>query len=133
MDYRYSVLVREAHLDTFGHVNNATYLALFEEARWQLVTERGYGLEQVRLHKKGPVILEVNLKFISELHLREQIQITVEPLSYTKKIAQMKQKMLKADGTVAAEALFTFGFFDLVTRKLILPTQEWMHAIGWVS
>jgi YbgC/YbaW family acyl-CoA thioester hydrolase len=130
MSTAYSVQIRESHLDTFGHVNNATYLTLYEEARWDLITRNGYGLRDVQTKGKGPVILEVNLKFLKELKLREQIQITVEMIDYQKKIAHMKQQMIKADGTIASEAIFTFGFFDLVARKLIEPTPEWMKAIG---
>ena len=44
----YETLIRESHLDTFGHVNNATYLQLYEEARWELITRNGYGLAKVR-------------------------------------------------------------------------------------
>ena len=32
MGFEFEVLIREHHLDSYGHVNNATYLALYEEA-----------------------------------------------------------------------------------------------------
>lgn len=32
--HEYPVVIREHHLDTFGHVNNAAYLDILEEARW---------------------------------------------------------------------------------------------------
>lgn len=130
MKFEYPLLILEAHLDTFGHVNNATYLELFEEARWDLVTKNGYGLQQVQETKKGPVILEVNLKFKRELKLREKIMITTELVNYNGVIGLMKQQMIKANGELAAEALFTFGLFDLIERKLIEPTREWKKAVG---
>ena len=40
----YYLIIRESHLDTFGHLNNATYLQLFEEARWDYITNRGFGV-----------------------------------------------------------------------------------------
>lgn len=129
----YSVLIKETHLDTFGHMNNAKYLELFEEARWQLITERGFGLDQIQKTKTGPVILEVNLKFIKEIKLREQIQITTKVLSYEGKISRLQQQMIKGDGSLAAEATFVVGFFDLQARKLILPTPEWLKAINWTA
>lgn len=130
MVHNYPLLIREAHLDTFGHVNNAVYLSLYEEARWQLVTENGYDLKYVQKSKKGPVILEVNVKFMRELKLREQITITTELVKYEKLVGVLKQQVLKADGTVASEAIFTFGLFDMVERKLIPPTPEWKKAVG---
>jgi YbgC/YbaW family acyl-CoA thioester hydrolase len=130
MNNPYKILIRESHLDTFGHMNNAMYLNLFEEARWELITKNGYGLAEVHKSKKGPVILDLQMKFLKEIRLREQISITVEMLEYKSKVGRLLQRMLKPDGTVAAEVTMTFGLFDLETRRLIDPTPEWKRALG---
>ena len=39
--FTYEMLIKEKHLDTFGHVNNATYFELLEEARWDFITNNG--------------------------------------------------------------------------------------------
>lgn len=124
------VLIRESHLDTFGHVNNATYLQLYEEARWDLITGRGFGLETVQRTRTGPVILEVRVQFRRELTNRELVTIRTELLSYEGKIGQMLQKVLKQDGSLASEATFVFGLMDLDKRRLIEPTPEWRKAVG---
>lgn len=131
MIYEYKIQIKEHHLDSYQHVNNATYLALYEEARWELITQRGYGYKRVHETGLGPVILEVNVKFLKELKLREEIKITVEVTSYDTKIFKMKQQMLKANGDVASEAVITGAFFDLKNRKLLPPNAEWLQAIGW--
>ncbi len=129
-DYR--LLIVEHHVDSLGHVNNATYLALLEEARWDVITKNGYGFKEVQKERKGPVILDVMLKFQREITLREEIRITTELVDYPGKVGHLKQQIFKQDGTVAAEALFTFGFFDLQTRKLIEPNDAWKKALGLV-
>lgn len=126
----YKFKVKEHHLDTYGHINNATYLALYEEARWEIMTERGYSFAEIHKSQQGPVILEVNLKFLKEIGLRENITITTEVVHYKGKIGQMLQKMIKDDGVVASEALFTFGLFDLKERKLLEPTPKWKMVLG---
>lgn len=126
----YKFLVREVHVDSYGHINNATYLSLYEEARWELITPRGYGFNEIHKLKQGPVILEVNLKFLKEIRLRETITITTTLLNYTGKVGQLKQQMVKEDGSVASEAIFTFGLFDIKARKLIEATPEWKQALG---
>ena len=126
----YEIIIRESHLDTFGHMNNAAYLVLFEEARWELITKNGYGLNEVIKQQKGPVILDIEIRFKKEIKLREKIKITTELVSHERKISKFKQDMIKEDGTVAAELNLTFGFFDLQTRRLINPTPEWKKAIG---
>lgn len=128
----YDILIREHHVDSLGHMNNATYLALYEEARWELITSHGYGFHEVQRTKQAPVILEINLKFLKEVTLREKVRITTELLEYKGKIARMRQQMLKEDGSVASEAILTFGLFDLKQRKLIEPTDAWINAVGKV-
>jgi YbgC/YbaW family acyl-CoA thioester hydrolase len=128
--FKYPVQIRESHLDTFGHVNNAKYLEIFEDARWELISKNGYGLEEVHRRKIGPIILGVEVQFKLELKNREHIVVTTQCLSYEKKIARLKQDMVKSSGDVACTSVFTFGLFDFNARKLILPTPEWLKAIG---
>ncbi len=125
-----TIIVSEAHLDSFGHLNNARYLELFEQARWDLITERGFGIETIRRTQTGPVILEVSVKFLRELAPRETVVIRTELVSYERKVGKLQQQMLKPDGAVACEAIFTFGLFDLARRKLVEPTAAWAYAVG---
>lgn len=126
----YEVVIRESHLDSFGHVNNAAYLTLFEEARWDFITRNGYGLQRVQELQQGPIVLELNIKFKNEITLREKIRITLELVNSRGKISHFRQEMIKQDGTVATELELTFGLFDLKTRRLIDPTPEWKKAAG---
>ncbi len=130
--FEYSVQIKEFHLDTFGHVNNAIYMALYEEARWDFITNHGYGLEKIQLEQKGPVILESTIRFRRELINREIIKIISEPVDPEKsKIMTINQKMLKADNSVASDAIFTVGFMDLKERKLIIAPEDWRKACGF--
>ena len=125
-----TIVISEAHLDSFGHLNHARYLELFEQARWDLITERGFGIDVIRRTKTGPTMLEVNLKFLRELAPRETVVIRSELVSYERKIGKMRQWMVKADGETACDGLFTFGLFDVERRKLIDPSPEWARAVG---
>jgi YbgC/YbaW family acyl-CoA thioester hydrolase len=128
--FEYNIQIKEAHLDTFGHVNNAVYLALFEEARWDIITQRGYGLNEVMKHKIGPTILEVNVKFRREIKNRDRIKIRTTALTDGGKIQKLKQVMINEKGEEACVAEFLVGLFDLKARKLISPTPEWKAALG---
>ena len=128
MKFEYDVHIKESHLDTFGHVNNAVYLQLYEEARWEFITAHGYGLERIQKEQKGPVILEANIKFIKEIKLREKIRITFDVVESRSKLMVIKQAMLKENGDLASELVITIGFFDMLERKLIPMTEEWVRA-----
>ena len=126
-----TLMIREEHLDTFGHVNNATFLTLYEGARWDWVTRNGYGLQTVREKQVGPTILEVNVKFMKELRLREEIRIYSRLLSYERKIGQLEQLIVRGEeNTICSKALFTIGLFDLKQRSLIVPSAEWLSALS---
>lgn len=126
MPYR----IIERHLDTFGHVNNATYLQILEEARWEFITARGYGMDQILESQIGPTILDCHIKFIKELTLRQDVTLYSQALSYDRKIARLRQWIENAEGELCCEAELTIGLFDLKARKLVLPTPEWLYAIG---
>ena len=130
MTFKYNLQILEKHLDSFGHVNNAVYLELLEEARWDFITKNGYGLKRIKDEKKGPVVLEINMKFKKELLNREHVVIESKPVGKASKIMQIEQKILKEDGEVAFIGLFTVGFMDLKLRKLIELPDDWKKAIG---
>jgi YbgC/YbaW family acyl-CoA thioester hydrolase len=130
--FRYEVLIKEQYLDSFGHMNNAAYLVLFEEARWDFITKNGYGLDYIMAHQKGPVVLEANLKFQKEIFCRETITIVSTSREVIRdRIMTLEQHMLKADGMIAAKLMLTVGFFDLKHRTLIPPEQHWLDAVGF--
>lgn len=127
--FYYPLVIQETSLDLYGHVNNAEYLRLFEEARWDLITKRGYGLEKIKEYRKGPIILEIKISYLKEVRAREEVVIASRGISYERKISKMEQQMVR-NGEVMARAEITFGLFDLVERKLVMPTPEWLEAIG---
>ena len=127
--HSYQVIIKETNLDLFGHVNNADYLVLFEEARWDMITRNGYGVSTIRETGLGPVVLEVSLLYRKELKLRDEIVIKTSTISYEKKIGVMHQKMVRA-GESCCDAQFKFALFDLESRKLVLPTPRWLKGIG---
>jgi acyl-CoA thioester hydrolase len=126
--FTYSVLIKEAYLDAFGHMNNATYLTLFEEARWDLMTKNNYGLAEIMKTGLGPTILETHIRYLKELKLRDEIIIETHFSAYSKKIGKLSQKMLR-NGESCCTAEFSFGLFDLKKRKLVLPTPAWLKVM----
>lgn len=124
------LVIKERELDSFGHMNNASYLTLFEEARWDLITKRGYGLDRIYALKIGPVVLEASLKFKREIRNRETVRIVTGVLKHAGKITTLRQVMFNSKGEEACIADFVVGLFDLKARKLIDYTPEWNKALG---
>ena len=130
LKFHYKFTVLESHLDTFGHMNHATYLQIFEQARWEFITERGYGLKEIAKYQIGPTILEAKIRYMRELRLREEVTIESVCPPFTGKVGVVHQTMFNSDGKEAATIELSIGLFDMQKRKLISPTPEWLHAIG---
>lgn len=129
--FSYKVKILEKDLDTFSHVNNANYLALYEEARWEFCTDRGYGVKEIQDSQIGPVILELNLKFKKELTVRETITIQSQYVgAKNARMSLFHQEMIKEDGSVASTLDLTLGLMDLKKRKLIKPDKKWLRCLG---
>lgn len=130
LKHQYKVKITKKYLDAFDHVNNAAYLILYEEARWDLITQNNYGLQRIRKINQGPVLLDLHLTFRKEIIGGEEILIESQFSGMkNRKILTMKQKMLKDDGITASTILLTCGLMDFKTRKLITPTEEFKRAL----
>lgn len=127
--FSYPVVIKEVYLDVYGHMNNTVYLTLYEEARWDLITTSGYGYNKIKDTGLGPIILEVKMRYLKELRLREEIVILSKIKSYEKKIGKLEQKMIRGE-EICSTAEFTIALFDLKERKIVAPTAEWLKGIG---
>jgi thioesterase-3 len=126
--FTYPTIIKEVDLDLFGHMNNAAYLSLFEEARWDLITKNGYGLQKIRDTQIGPTILEINIRFMRELHARDEIIVETQLIEQNKKIGRIRQRILRG-GVECCVAEFVIALFSLKERKIIQPTEEWLNAL----
>ncbi|MGK5088382.1 acyl-CoA thioesterase [Bdellovibrionota bacterium FG-2] len=129
----YLLKILEKHLDTFGHVNNATYLELFEEARWEIITQGGFGLERIREVGLGPVILEANIRFHRELTLRQEVVVKTEFPAFEGKVGRITQWIEDAQGAKYCSAEFKYALFDLKLRKIVSPTPEWLASCAHLN
>ncbi|MBF0208382.1 MAG: acyl-CoA thioesterase [Oligoflexia bacterium] len=121
----YKLKISPEHLDLMGHMNHVTYLRLMEEARWDLYNNLGYTKENIQEDGKGPIVLGVNIKYRKEIVLNENIIIKSECSNYSGLLGKMTQVIFKENGVIAATAEVTFGYFDLINRKLLLPSGKW--------
>lgn len=111
-------------------MNHASYFQIFEEARWDWIGKGGYGYERVQSEQKGPVILDLSIRFKKELRFRDRVIIETRLVEQRSKISQVSQVMKNDAGELLTEMQIVFGFMDLRARKLILPPQDWVAAIS---
>ncbi len=122
---KYKIIIKSDHLDFMGHVNNATYLQLMEDARWHFYNQYGYTKKMVAEDNRGPVILETYIKYRKEIILGEVIAIKTVCLKYDGVLGKVLQTIYKENGKRSCQAELVFGMFDLTKRKLLRPTGLW--------
>ncbi len=123
------VQVKKSHFDSYGHINNASYMSLFEEARWNLLNEYGLGMEYIQRELLGPVLLEANIKFLREIKEEGELVIHTFFNQFLKdSIVQMSQKMFLGD-VLASEMIMSTGLMDLKKRKLVSFSDEWHEML----
>lgn len=126
----FPITILETHLDFMGHMNNHAYLRVFEEARWDMVNQRGYGFDMIQKTQQGPVILSIEIQFLKEVRLRQELIVETFMIDYPGKVGKIQQVMRTEQGDIHCSAVFTVGLFDMKARRLIAPTPEWRHACG---
>ncbi len=127
-------LVYETWLDSFGHVNHAKYLELYEQARWDWLSEYQITSESIQQAGIGPVVLEIQVRYLREIKARQKIRISTRLARFQKKTFEIVQQMHRQhDDELVSELHLTGGILDLRARKLITPPPEWRQALGLAS
>jgi acyl-CoA thioester hydrolase len=130
MTFSYEFTVTEDLLDGYGHVNNARYLQLYEDARWDVLGKSEIDKDVVEKTGKGPVILEVTVRFSNELKPGQTVIIETTSRRKGSKIFYFDQLMKDFEGRIFSKATFTAALFDLRRRKMIIPDEQWVKAFG---
>lgn len=77
-EFRIELDVRWGDVDSFGHVNNAVFLAYLEECRSQW-------MDSVPCHWQdgdaGPVVANININYRRPIHWPERVAVTLKPAS----------------------------------------------------
>jgi len=104
--------IRSFHLDSFGHVNNARYLELLEEARWQFAEHHGL-VDLLNEANLGFIIMQMSLRFRLPVVEGDTIQVFTSLITLGSNIGEVEQLIKKKDaGKLAAKSLFTFVLID---------------------
>src|SRR4030042_7026451 len=106
------IKIRGYHLDFYGHVNNARYLELIEEARWVLFEEY-FDLEDWKQKGWSFFVVNINISYKRPAFLGETIEIRSAISKIGRKSAVLNQKVfLKGTDTLIADADVTFVIAD---------------------
>lgn len=118
------VTVRGYEIDFLGHVNQAVYHQYGEYARTEHLRAAGFTLEVMRANGLGVVLLESRCRYLRELTLGDEVEITSDIEFGTGKSFRMNHHLRRADGTDSAELNCVMGLLDTSARRLVPGPRE---------
>ena len=112
MSFESTFKIRSFHTDSFGHVNNARYLELLEEARWQFAEHHGL-IDLLNEENLGFIIMQLNLRFRFPVIEGDTIQVFTSLITLGTALGEVEQLIIKkGSGKLAAKSMFTFVLID---------------------
>ncbi|WP_028926020.1 acyl-CoA thioesterase [Pseudonocardia acaciae] len=114
-----TVTVRSYEIDMVGHVNHAVYHQYGEHARGEHFRKAGFDFEAQRAGGMAVVLLESRIRYLSELVLGEEVEISSNIEFGTGKTFRIAHVLRRADGSPAAEIDCVLGLLDTTARRLM--------------
>lgn len=114
--------VRNYHIDSYGHVNNAQYLIMLEEARTQFLEQVGCTLED--FYREGIFIFvnDIHIQFKKPAVLGDHLEICVWLSRLNRAKVIFRQEIRKAgSGELLATADVSCGF---VRNNRVIPIPQ---------
>lgn len=107
--------------DTFGHLNQAEYLSLFERARWEMMA-RGPGMDFFTQHGAWPAMRKATLEYHASAYPGDILRFHQALTRLGRTSFTMRQVARQArDETLVASAEFVFVCIDAEGRPVPVP------------
>jgi len=123
------ITVRGYHEDRFGHVNNARYLELLEEARWAHLEERGLDPDFFDSHGIFPVVVRLSMSYRRPATAGDVLEISADAASAgRRRMVIVQQARFASSDEVCVEAEVTVVFLDEKTGRPVPLSDEILRA-----
>lgn len=122
----YKGTIHPWHCDVMGHLNTRHYLAMFDDASYQLLNEAtGWSATSTDWQGRGFADVHNSLDYRDELKAGELIEIYggISKIGNSSFTAHYEMKN-KHSGAIAATMMAKLIYFDLVKRKSMPLTDE---------
>ena len=116
--------IRGYHCDAYGHVNNARYLELLEEARWEFLEP---ALQEKFFESRNLLFIVVNINFSYKKSLvpNQDVLIKITNVVYNNKSMVVTQEIRDVvSDTLCSSAEVTFVLLNSTTGKPETISEE---------
>ena len=131
MSFSVGFTSRWADFDPNNHMRHSAYTDYAAEARVRMFNDYGLNLMEFNNLNIGPILFREETIFRREIRLSEDIRVEVflKGISENGERFKFYHRVLKTDGTLAAEVEIYGAWLDLKERKLTRPPDQVMKAL----
>ena len=132
-DFRFyhPIEVRYGDLDPQGHVNNATHLTYFEQARVAYMIELGLFTKDQSFMEIGVILADLHITYFEPIYFGQNIKVGVHAAKFGNKSMTWEQNIVDADtGKEVAKGEVIIVTYDYKVGKTIRIPREWREKIS---
>lgn len=119
MEHTAEFKIRTFHTDAFGHVNNARYLELLEEARWQYAESIGL-VDMLKKSHLGFIIMDLKIRFRAPVIEGDAIVVATKLVTLGSASGEVVQNVSKTGASsVATRCISHFILIDRSDNRSI--------------
>jgi thioesterase-3 len=108
--------VRSTEGDFLGHVHNAKFQEYLEWGRFQWIRDAALTRDRFAHERVAPVVVHVSLDYKAEARLDDALVIETALVEIGNRSLHFRQRVLRADGSIACDGLVVLAMFDLESR-----------------
>ena len=132
--FKTTLKVRTYECDSYGHVNNATFLNYCEVARVELLNKMGYDLDGLKKAGFLLVIVKIEMEYKRPAYANDELEISVDWIERGKTSAAFKQEIINQHNSeLIASAKIIWVTTDLKGKPIAIPDvllKSYQHEFG---
>lgn len=126
--------VRTYECDSYGHVNNATFLNYCEVARVELLEKMGYDLAGLKKAGFLLVIVKIEMEYKKPAYANDELEVSVDWIERGKTSAAFNQEIVNLKtNEIAARAKIIWVSTDLKGKPIAIPdvlVESYLKTFG---
>jgi len=109
--------------DAFGHLNQASLLAMFERARWEALAQ-GPGMDLFKRHGVWPAVRKATVEFLRPAYPGDRLRFEMEVTHWGETSFSMRQRVRRlTEDALVADAEFVFVTVSPAGRPAPVPVE----------
>lgn len=128
MESTLRLLIEQADIDNYGHLNNARYALYFEEGRLNLVEKASLAESSLREDGIGFQVRRASYEYIRSVDAGQEVEIT-SWLDQRRKSTVLIRQSMTLDGKTVATAVAEYFFRNLNSGRPVRPPKVILDLI----